>query len=71
MPTRPLHIEVVDDQMAEVLRGKTPAERVAMIGSANRTARVLAEAGVRHHHPDWPESQIRKEVIKRVCRGSN
>ncbi|TWU28600.1 hypothetical protein [Bythopirellula polymerisocia] len=69
MNTRPLRIEVVDDQMAEVLRGKTPAERVAMIGSANRTARVLAEAGVRHHHPDWQESQIREEVIKRVCRG--
>ncbi len=67
----PLAIEVVDDQMAKVLRSKTPAERVEMIAAANRTARVLAAAGVRHQHPDWDEAQVQAEVLRRVTGGTN
>jgi hypothetical protein len=66
----PLHIEVIDDQMAEILRAKTPAEKVDMICAANRTARLLAAAGVSYLHPDWDEAQIQAEVIKRVCGGA-
>jgi hypothetical protein len=67
----PSRIEVVDDQMAEILRQKTPAERVAMIGAANRTARLLAEAGARHLHPDWTDAQIHADVLRRVCGGAD
>lgn len=70
METRPLRIEVIDDQMAEVLREKTPVEKVAMICAANRTARLLAAAGARHQYPDWDETQINAEVIRRVCGGT-
>jgi hypothetical protein len=65
------NIEVIDDALAAVLRQKTPAERIAMIGSANRTARMLAAAGVRHQHPGWDEAKIQNEVIRRVCGGTN
>ncbi len=67
----PLTIEVVDDQLAEVLRTKTPEQRVEMIAAANRTARVLAAAGVRHQHPDWDEARVQAEVIRRVTGGTN
>jgi hypothetical protein len=67
----PRNIEVVDDALAAVLRQKTPAERIAMIGSANRTARMIAAAGVRYQHPDWDETKIQNEVIRRVCGGTN
>lgn len=70
MPDRPLRIEVIDDQMAEILRAKTPTEKIAMICAANRTARLLAAAGTRYLHPDWDEFQIQAEVIKRVCGGA-
>ena len=70
MSIQPLRIEVINDQMAEILRAKTPVEKVAMICAANRTARFLATAGVRHQHPDWTETQIKSEVIKRVCGGA-
>jgi hypothetical protein len=66
----PERIEVVDDDLAEVLRKKTPAERVEMIAAANRTARLLAAAGIRYQHPDWNESQIQAEIIRRVCGGT-
>ena len=49
----------------------TPAERVEMIAAANRTARLLAAAGIRHHHPDWSEERVQAEVIRRVCGGTD
>jgi len=66
----PKEIESIDDSLAEVLRTKSPAEKVAMINSANRTARILAAAGVRYTHPDWDEAQVQAEVIRRVCGGT-
>jgi hypothetical protein len=66
----PKQIESMDPALAEVLRGKSPAEKVAMVAAANRTARLLAAAGARHVHPDWNETQIQAEVIRRVSGGS-
>ena len=51
----PRNLESIDDSLADVLRHKTPAEKVEMIVAANRTARILAAAGIRHLHPDWDE----------------
>ena len=67
----PNSIEVIDHQLADVLRRKTPAERVQMIGAANRTARLLAAAGTRFVHPDWNAAQIHVEVMRRVCGGTD
>jgi hypothetical protein len=66
---RPLRIEAIDDDLVYALRDKSPAERVQMIGAANRTARLLAAAGIRYQHPDWTEEQVNIEVIRRVCSG--
>jgi hypothetical protein len=63
----PRNIEVIDDDLAAILRQKTPAERVAMITAANRTARLIAAAGVRFQYPDWDENQVHAEVLRRVC----
>jgi hypothetical protein len=67
---RPSRIERVDNDLARVLRTKSAAERVEMIAAANRTARVLAAAGIRFQHPDWSEEQVHAEVIRRVCGGT-
>ncbi len=64
-------IERVDHDLAKVLRTKSAAERVEMIAAANRTARVLAAAGIRYQHPNWNEEQVHAEVIRRVCGGTN
>lgn len=63
-------IEVVDDAVAEALRGKTPAERVEMAFAANRTMRLLIEGGLRTRHPDWDDARISAEVAGRMLRGS-
>jgi hypothetical protein len=67
----PERIEVVDEQLAAVLRTKTPAEKVAMISAASRMARILAAAGARYQHPDWDDAQINQEVLRRVCGGTD
>jgi len=64
-------IEVVADAMAEVLRAKTPAERVGMLLAANRTMRLVIEGGLRTRHPDWDDSRISAEVARRMLLGSD
>lgn len=63
-------IEVVDDAVAEILRHKTPAERVEMIFAANRTMRLLIEGGLRSRHGDWAGARISAEVARRMLRGA-
>jgi hypothetical protein len=63
--------DVIDDDLAAVLRTKTPAEKIAMVDAENRTARLLAAAGVRYHHPDWTVEQVQAEVIRRVTGGTS
>lgn len=66
----PGQIEVVDEAVADVLRGKTVAERIEMIFAANRTMRLRIEGHLRTEHPAWPDEQIAAEVAKRMLRGS-
>lgn len=65
------HFDMVDDRMAEVFRAKTPAERIEMMGAANRTARLLAAAGIRYSHPGWSDEQVDAEVARRMLHGTN
>jgi hypothetical protein len=63
-------IEVVDDAIAEVLRRKTPAERVAMIFAANRTMRLIIEGSCRTFHPEWDEATVQRNVSRRMSGGT-
>jgi len=58
--------EVVDDDLADILRGKTPGERMRMAADANDTARLIAAGGIRYLHPDWPKERIQQEVARRM-----
>ncbi len=64
-------IEVLDEALADVLRRKTPAEKIQMIAAAHRTARQLIGAGVRHQHPDWDDARVEAEVLRRLTRGAD
>jgi hypothetical protein len=67
----PGQIEVVDDAVAEILRRKTTAERVAMISAAHRTMRLVIEGSLRTRHPDWDQTRIMQEVARRMTRGAD
>jgi len=63
-------IEVVDDDVAEILRRKTPAERAAMVFSAHRFMRLVIEGALRSEHPDWDAARLQAEVARRMTRGT-
>jgi len=46
-------IEVVDNAMAEVLRQKSPAERMAIGFGLWRSARMMLKAQLGARYPDW------------------
>lgn len=77
MQHRPTHliepgrIEVVDEAVADVLRRKTPAERVAMVFACNRTMRSILHGGLESLHPQWTESEIQCEIARRMSGGTN
>lgn len=63
-------IEVVDDRVAEILRRKSPAERVEIIFDLNRTMRLMIAGYLRSCHPDWTEEQVLAQVARRMTRGT-
>jgi hypothetical protein len=63
-------IEVMDDLMAEVLRQKTPAERLAISHGMWRFARELLRSALRAQHPDWSEEQVHRETARRLSHGA-
>ena len=64
-------IEVVDQAVADMMRLKSPAEKVALVGAAHRMAKRLLAAGIRRNHADWTEEQIQAEVCRRLLHGTN
>jgi hypothetical protein len=65
----PRRYEIVDDAMAEVLRAKTPHEKLSIAEGMWRMARDLIRDMVRHDHPEWTESEIAGETARRLMRG--
>ena len=52
--------------MVEVMRSKTPAERLAIAFRMWDSARVMVLANVRRQNPDWSEDEIEQEVAARM-----
>jgi hypothetical protein len=63
-------LEVLDDVMVEILRSKTPAQRIEMIFAANRTMRLRLEGHFRTHHPEWDEARLKQEIARRMSSGT-
>jgi hypothetical protein len=63
-------IEVIDTQVAEILRKKTPAERLAMADEIWRFARQMIHAIIAQEHPDWSEAEIQRHVARRMSHGA-
>jgi len=62
---------MLDDTSAEalavqfqVLRRIGPAGRLGMMFELSDNLRSLAEAGVRHRHPEWDDRTVEREVIR-------
>ncbi len=66
----PFVVEFMDREMIEILRSKTTTEKIAMLGAAHRTAKMLVTCGIRGDYPDWSEEQVHEELTRRMFRGT-
>lgn len=58
-------IRVIDDATVEMLRKKTPAEKIAMCFELNRLFRLRLYKHYQGLHPDWDEKQVLRAVAQK------
>ena len=63
-------IEVVDDEMAQVLRLKSGAERLRIASGMFSSARQMIISQLGKEHPDWDEQEINAEAARRLSHGA-
>ena len=62
--------EIVDDEMAVVLRGKTPVERLQIAFGLWTSTKNMLERLLKSQHPDWDDRAVKAEVAKRMSHGT-
>jgi len=65
-----LSLDMMDDAMADILRQKSPLERLQIAGRMWKSARVMLRGSIRTFHPDWSEEQVNRELIRRISLGA-
>ena len=65
-----LRIEVVDDDMAHILRQKTGAERLKIASDMFASARRMIASHLAAEHPDWDEERVQRETSRRISHGA-
>jgi hypothetical protein len=70
MPAFSARIEVVSEDMAEMLRQKTGAERLAIASRMFGSARQMLLSHLRSVHPEWDDRQIEREAARRMSHGA-
>ncbi len=63
-------IEVVDDVMADVLRKKTPAERIRIGFGLWTSVRTMLMAHLKREHPEWSEKELHRAIARRMSHGA-
>ena len=63
-------IEVMDRAVADVLRRKSPAERLAIASGIWESVRTMLLTQLAEMHPDWKPVQVEREVVRRMSRGA-
>ncbi len=70
MESRIRTIEVVDDRVAEILRKKSAAERLAIVDGLWRFAREMIRANIAREHLEWSMEEVQRQVARRMSHGA-
>jgi hypothetical protein len=65
-----LRIEMVDHDMARILRAKTGAERLKIASDMFASARRMIASHLAAEHPDWDEEKVQRETSRRISHGA-
>ncbi|MDZ4684436.1 MAG: hypothetical protein SH850_05050 [Planctomycetaceae bacterium] len=68
-PRRPV-VEILDPMVVEILRQKTPAERLAQAFDMWDFAVVMIRSSIRHEHAEWSEAEVLREAARRLSHGA-
>jgi hypothetical protein len=64
------HIDVIDERVAEILRRKTDAERMASVDQMWCFARDMIRANLRREYPAWTEQELDRMTARRLSHGA-
>ena len=70
-PLDPRSVEIVDAEVARILRTKTGAERLRIAFGLYAPARRMLTSMLTADHPDWSKEQVREEVGRRLSHGTS
>jgi len=70
IPANMNRIEAVDDVIGQILKQKSPLERLEISFGLWRSARKQLFFYLRSLHPDWDDTKIQEEVVKRISHGA-
>ncbi len=62
--------DVVNDEMARILRGMTGAERLKIANGMFVSARRMLASHLSAEHPDWDQNRIEQETARRISHGA-
>ncbi len=60
----------MDDDMAEILRAKSGAERLRIAFGLFESARRMLTSMLAADYPDWSQERVRREVSRRLLHDS-
>lgn len=63
-------IEVIDDVVADILRRKTPAERIQIACDLWTSVHDMLIIHLKKTHPEWNPRKIEQEVARRLSHGA-
>lgn len=63
-------VEVMSEEMARALRGKTGVQRLEIASRMFCAARSMLLNHLRSIHPDWDEVRIEREAARRLSHGA-
>jgi hypothetical protein len=65
-----VRLEVPDREVVEVLRTKTPQERLSIAFGMWAAARKMLVNLLADSHPEWDQERLQNEVARRLSGGS-
>lgn len=64
-----VQFEIIDDQVAEILRRKTDVQRLRSVDAFWRSARAILRAAIVTENPDWDGLRVNAEISRRISNG--
>ena len=56
------------ERQRETFRRMTPEQRLAVAAEMSDEIRAVAEAGIRHRHPDYSDDEVQSELVAILLR---